>query len=923
MARSKGRTEHFQPSNVVGLDTRIWQEQGSANLIYGAVFTMAGEIVKIDGLRRLVDWDEQLESNKVVRNLRSGDMVASEAAVLAETNLHTVEWEHTDNPFAEINARNKIFTIGTFTWGSTTEVMVAWGDDDTVHIGVLESNNIRLLKTIEISTHDVRPRYYPRFIDVGQFVIILVGGHATLKWDGKLLTNLGVSHPPEPINAIVIRGSKDVFYKTSRLDRGEAGSVRMRYYQTYINKYGQESGLSGPSNEVFINDYFGLFSGDVIVGSTEVAALATDALEGDGFQVDGQPMRDELYDEDEGRYRYAREHLYLVEQFGTESGQKPHVMLNAAGDIYGELPFNERAAMVFLELGDPPEQMDVVERSLYRSINGQTPTMLPRRLGPRARTHFDVRKPSEGSVDPSPSVGSNRPPPRASWAFWFRGRVYYGGVASEPYMLYYSSLHGPEAVGITSFIEVSANDADRLTGWGVAQDYALVFKRNSVFLITHDKAELPVLTPLQATFGAISDRAITSINNKTYFMSDVGIHVFDGSKFDRISKVLDGMVRKLPEFSRDNAVMWSDAKDERVYIAVSNNPGSENNEVWVIQSDTGAFSRIGGREVTHGISYKGESIVALYNNGSGFPDLYLWGGGHQIDKSSHVGVTEGFLSTNQSLYEITPAIPEQSPTEHLSQAGVPAQIGESYSQEGSLYSTPGSGATWPGTYPPQPVAFVCDNAGITQDIGGSIHGEFETEWMEVGDPNTDKRFYRLSLYFVQTGDIDLSVEWCVDWDDRVTVGSTTVSVKADEATTWGMNDDDGNEVVWNSDGTRKWDKRRVVSKTIDLEEAHGKCIRFRFFTGEREDIGPDEATSPWVAMPTVQLSSDPGDPQGGPLVDTGIGVHIDGVEQIVGLGRSTRDKPRYEPWRLVGWHLFLEDHGVRSKGTDGITTADC
>ena len=35
---------------------------------------------------------------------------------------------------------------------------------------------------------------------------------------------------------------------------------------------------------------------------------------------------------------------------------------------------------------------------------------------------------------------------------------------------------------------------------------------------------------------------------------------------------------------------------------------------------------------------------------------------------------------------------------------------------------------------------------------------------------------------------------------------------------------------------------------------------------------------------------------------------------------STRNRPRYEPWRLVGWHLFLEDHGVRSRGTAGVVT---
>ena len=466
VARSKGRTEYFEPSNVVGLDTRIWQQRGSANRILGAVFTMAGEIVKIDGLRKLVDWDTQVASSEVVRHLQTGPTVgvvelASPAtggpvatyvgptsSVVVSTAVPTTVWTAVDNPFAEANERNKIFTIGTFTWDRTIEILVAWGDEDTVNIGVVESNNVRLLKSIEISTKDVRPEFYPRFVDAGQYVIILVSGHAALKWDGKILTDMGLSYPPEPITATVIRGTKDVFYTNSQLDRGEAGSVRLRYYQTYINKYGQESELSARSNEIFINDYFGLFSGDIVAGSQEVAQLAREtygeemkALRAEGPSP-GPARRLTARERKEREERNERfELLRNQAEYGSADGSRTNMWINAAGDIEGEVPFNDRAAMVFLGLGEPPEQIDIVERAIYRSINGQTPTALPRRLGAAAKTHFDVRKPSESSVDPAPAAGSNWPPPLASWAFAFRGRVYYGGVSSEPSMLYYSSIH--------------------------------------------------------------------------------------------------------------------------------------------------------------------------------------------------------------------------------------------------------------------------------------------------------------------------------------------------------------------------------------------------------------------------------------------------------------------------------------------------
>ena len=905
MARSKGRTEYFEPSNTVGLDTRIWQQRGSANKILGAVFTMAGEIVKVDGLRLLVDWDS-VESDRIgiidrgqTIGFGTEESRFDEGGAFVETTVVSggEEWTITDNPFAEMKGRNKIFTLGTFTWGETSEIMVAWGDEDTIRIGVIESNTVRVLKTVEIQTMDVRPRFYPRFVDVGQFVLILVGGHALMKWDGRVLSNVGIATPPEPIQAKFVRGSKDIFYSGMSMDREDAASVRLHYYQTFINKYGQESELSAPSNEIFMNDFFGLFMTGA--GTDSIAHLQTETTTSGGNKTDQEIAR------------RKREGTWLTSQTSSSSTN-----IGADGNLDDELKWEERAAMVFLDLGPPPEQEDIVERALYRSINNQLPTALPRRLGPRCRTHFDVKRPSNSSSDPSPSVGDNLPPPMASWAFPYRGRTYYGGVSASPSILYYSGLHTPEAVSTTAFLEVNSDDADHLTGWGVAQDYAVVFKRNSAYLLTHDKAEAPVLTPLQATFGAISDRAVASIDSKTYFMSDVGVHVFDGSRFQRISKILDDMVRALPEFSRDNAVMWANGKEERVYIAVSANPGSENNEVWVIQTDTGAFSRIGGREVTHGISYKGESIVALYNNGAGFPDLYLWGGGCKIDKAAYTGIRTGFWTETTTTTTTT------------STSGEGPWFSSSESEtafESSL--TPAGTPTWPDTFPPQPVPWVTDSAGIQYDIGGPILGEYETEWMEAGDPNTDKKFYKIVLYFVQTGNIDLNVGWCLDWDDREEAGSTTVKLEADDATTWGMLDASGEMIKWDAEGAQKWDKRRVVSKTIDLDEAHGKCIRFRFHTGERPEYKTPEETRTVSLMNPLAIA--------GSLLESATGDTYSGDGAVMlsgavttpalvagthGIPLDLRNKPRCEPWRLVGWHLFLEDHGVRSRGTDGITT---
>ena len=358
-----------------------------------------------------------------------------------------------------------------------------------------------------------------------------------------------------------------------------------------------------------------------------------------------------------------------------------------------------------------------------------------------SNTHFDVRRVATASVTPAPSPGENNPPPSARWAFSFRGRVYYRGENS---LLRYSKMNFPEAVSVANFIEINSNDGDEITAWGAAQDYAIIFKRNSAYLLTHSKTNDPIITPLQSTFGAVTDRAVISFDNNTYFMSDVGFHLFDGSSFKRLSSVLDEMVKQLPKHTREAATVFADRQENRVYISVNGNPGVENNEVWVIHTDTGAFTIIKDRSVVAAIPYKGEVVIASNSDSDGNANLFLWGCGYDLD-------------------------------------------------------------------------------------GEAFTGSYSTEWLELKNPHSDKRFYKILLYFIQTGDISMSVSWYTDWDDRVASGSTTVKVDADDAVEWGAT------VTW--DTTKTWDERRLVSKFVDLPEGEGtpqaiiaKSIRFKFET---------------------------------------------------------------------------------------------
>ena len=155
--------------------------------------------------------------------------------------------------------------------------------------------------------------------------------------------------------------------------------------------------------------------------------------------------------------------------------------------------------------------------------------------------------------------------------------------------------------------------------------------------------------------------------------------------------------------------------------------------------------------------------------------------------------------------------------------------------------------------------------GVGYDIDGtSYDGSFSTEWIELKVPHSDKRFYKLLLYFVQTGDITMDVSWYLDWDDSSAAGSTTVSMKSDDAVVWDTTATWATSVLW--------DGRRLVSRFVDLPEVNA--------TSSAEQAVP--GTSIRVMFKTPSSTDTSGNPT---------------------------------PFRLVGWQIIADDYGERAEGS--------
>jgi len=606
-----------------------------------------------------------------------------------------VPWSSpSSDPFG---ATKPIVSMGTYFRGGSTDLIVAYGDASTITIAIVEANILTDLLALEGSDH---AEDYPRFAQIGNLLWIYRRGSVPYKYDGQHIVPAGVRETPPPPEAKVLGTNSLQLWDSYSLHEEDAIGGRVLYYSSYVNIHGQEGRLSAPSNPVLLASALG--------AQYTVDRTSTEQTSATPARRIGAPNN-------------------------PESGSATTIERNITGFSGG----SDRVA-VLLDLGDPPSDPTISHRALYRSINSAPPTALPRRLGAGARTHWDVRRMTESSTDPAPSAGDMLPPPACAWGFNFRGR-HYVLPDDNPSSLRYSALNAPEAFPAVNILPVGTPDTsgggNELTGFAAAQDFVLVFKRASAFMLTHNREETPTLLPLEASFGAVSDRAVTSLDGRIYFLAETGLYEFDGSRFRRLSQAFDTEIRRLPEVYLEAAVAWPDRIGRRVLIAANRTPGADNNIVYAIHLDHGgAVTTLVSRSVTSAIVYKGRMLVG-YNRVSGSWDLGQFGVTHRID-------------------------------------------------------------------------------------GASVEATYETAWLSLSDPDSDKRFNRMRVFFLQSRSDPMTVEWRVDWDDRTTKGSDTFTLAATDAELW-------NSGNWDS-STRLWDVARMVTKTVNIAGCRGKVVRFRF-----------------------------------------------------------------------------------------------
>ena len=205
-----------------------------------------------------------------------------------------------------------------------------------------------------------------------------------------------------------------------------------------------------------------------------------------------------------------------------------------------------------------------------------------------------------------------------------------------------------------------------------------------------------------------------------------------------------------------------------------------------------------------------------------------------------------------------------------------------------------------------------------------IEAFFETRWMIGNNPESDKTFYRVDVFYVQTSDKPLKLSWYTDWE-RPVVGQEHFTTCAPEALTW-----DGLEEPLDPTTTplqtrawdnlypeeiktpKGWDEQRVRSVRINLGTSRG-----------RDDESGDGLTAKSIKFRFGDLVSYPVvDPVLSREEEAEVEAEAELAAAAGGSGLTASRPPSSgsgkidTPFRIVGLVVHYSDHGVRGEGTD-------
>jgi len=372
-----------------------------------------------------------------------------------------------------------------------------------------------------------------------------------------------------------------------------------------------------------------------------------------------------------------------------------------------------------------------------------------------------------------------------------------------------------------SFYAGGSSRNGEIQGLKVLNDQIMIYTRRSVWRYSPGTGDLGDLQELQGSLGVLAPGSLVDAGNYHIFLSERGVHVFDGVNFVHISEKVDEDILGNSNFSRiQNAKAVFNARNNQYILYYADGGYDRNNRALVYDLRIKAWQPpVTGRQVSC-LSHFFDSTGAereIYGDYKGF--LYQDGGG------TNDGLLTGYNGspTSQTFNTMTDSAGE-FPTAGDGLRGIMVRIisGRGEGQERIIQSNDSNVITLESDWTNPP-----DSSSV-YTIGG-IDAHWRSKDYDFGGHDLIKLFSALYLRCREDGNYNLTLHYIVDFKELAQAASRLVSL-LENGFAWGVG-------VWGTAiwGARSTIRRKINFSNISTQITNGTHLAVRFYNGRANE----------------------------------------------------------------------------------------
>lgn len=177
----------------------------------------------------------------------------------------------------------------------------------------------------------------------------------------------------------------------------------------------------------------------------------------------------------------------------------------------------------------------------------------------------------------------------------YNNQLYMAGFSGALSTVYFSDVGEPEGVEPQSFFEVRTDDGDKVTGLKSYNGNLFIFKENSFHVLSGTDPANLTLNEVSNQYGAMSNRAILTYEDRMWFLDKKGVMEFNGANITNKSLKIEPLfVGMNLDSSRDNALAIHNKLRNELWFSIPSAGATFNNITAVYDYTVDAWTKFAG-----------------------------------------------------------------------------------------------------------------------------------------------------------------------------------------------------------------------------------------------------------------------------------------------------------------------------------------